>query len=314
MTKEEFLSIISSEIEKIEKDYPDANEKRIFSYETRQDYDYESEIKDYQEVLLSNKLKFLKKIIKLPALARIEAMSVAEVENYRKSKIEKLELKVKETNSQEEQEKLRWQQECFRTMPTEAVKYHLKEKIDDSRSLIENRRENYYLHKDIEKVKNSPQLSKFDEILASVAPEPEKAYKMSSLLKSYRNLSDQQKTVSVSKQTMQDIENRKSEIIQQIKELGGENYKNVDINDADIFDSSLIHGNLNKISHSYERKYEKDIATKVAKEAQNQADIKEAELRGITVEQLLQMKKQTQAMSDESMEMPEEEISHGMKR
>ena len=50
-------------------------------------------------------------------------------------------------------------------------------------------------------------------------------------------------------------------------------------------------------------------------EAQNQADIREAELRGITVGQLLQMRQQAQAMAGESMVgTAEEEVSHGMQR
>ena len=59
--------------------------------------------------------------------------------------------------------------------------------------------------------------------------------------------------------------------------------------------------------------YQKDVVDRVQQEAQNQADIREAELRGITIKQLLQMRQEAQAMVDESIiEANEESVSHGI--
>ena len=69
-----------------------------------------------------------------------------------------------------------------------------------------------------------------------------------------------------------------SKIIKQIRDLGGEKFKDVII--------------PKKIDLDYYKIYQKEIIDNIQDEAQNQADIKEAEIRGITVEQLTNMRQQ----------------------
>jgi hypothetical protein len=120
-----------------------------------------------------------------------------------------------------------------------------------------------------------------------------------------------QKAKAEMEQQKQSYETRKTETAQQIRALGGERHKETDIPYA----SERADYNLNQIANAQNRVYQRDVVDRVQQEAQNQADVREAELRGITVEQLLQMRQQAQAMVDESMvETAEEEVSHGMKR
>ena len=108
----------------------------------------------------------------------------------------------------------------------------------------------------------------------------------------------------------QSYENKKIEIVQQIRALGGEKYKETDIPNNGIDDT---YRNLNQIANAQSYVYQKDVVDRVQQEAQNQADIKEAELRGLTIEQLLQMRKQAKAMDDESIiEANEESVSHSI--
>lgn len=89
----------------------------------------------------------------------------------------------------------------------------------------------------------------------------------------------------------QEYEERKKQIFQEIVDLVGENVKDMDmtflensLNDDII--QQLSSGNIQSIS------YQREIVDQVRTEAQNQANQKEAELRKITVEELLEMKKE----------------------
>ncbi len=118
-----------------------------------------------------------------------------------------------------------------------------------------------------------------------------------------------QKAQVVMNQQIQNLETKKSEIAQQIRALGGEKYKETDIPYA-LYSKET---NLESIVDAQNRFYKRDVVDRVQQEAQKQADIREAELRGITIEQLLQMKQQPQIIDDEFMiENTEKEVSHGI--
>ena len=120
-----------------------------------------------------------------------------------------------------------------------------------------------------------------------------------------------QKAKAEMEQQKQNYETIKTVVAQQIRTLGGEKHKETNIPYA----SDIADYNLDHIANASYHIYQREVVNRVQQEAQNQADIREAELRGITVEQLLQMRQQTQAIVDESMvESAEEEVSHGMKR
>lgn len=109
MTKDEFLSMLSSELENLEKDYRTAIQRVDYFRQVN------SRGKEYQEVeyqlkMVQQKINVLRRLVTLPAYARIQAMSNAEIEDYKKGKVEELELKVKEIESREEQEKAKLSQ------------------------------------------------------------------------------------------------------------------------------------------------------------------------------------------------------------
>lgn len=104
MTKEEFLSIISTELEKLEK------EKKL----AQNRIDYYKEVssggKELQDAIrqleaINSKIDALRRFVNLPAYARIQAASSIELEEYKKEKIEELELRIKEIEAQEIQER-----------------------------------------------------------------------------------------------------------------------------------------------------------------------------------------------------------------
>lgn len=101
---------------------------------------------------------------------------------------------------------------------------------------------------------------------------------------------------------------KRSEILEQIRTVGDEKYREVKIYPE--YTSDGKDKNLDKIIHDSGVVYADELKNRVRQEAQNQADMKEAELRNITIEQLLQLKNQAQAMNEELTT----EISQGMKR
>lgn len=112
-------------------------------------------------------------------------------------------------------------------------------------------------------------------------------------------------------QQNQMYEARKDEFARQIRALGGEKHQETNI---PSYVADRADFNLEQIMNAHNRVYQKDVVERVQQEAQNQANTKEAELRETTVEQLLQMRQQAQAMLDGSkVESTEEEVSHGMK-
>lgn len=120
----------------------------------------------------------------------------------------------------------------------------------------------------------------------------------------------QAKTTIEQKRREQEAEKSKNlqQTLQQIRALGSEKYKETNMpNYVPTNDDE----NLDQIIGAQGQVYQRDIISRVLQEAQNQADIREAELKGITVEQLLQMRQQSQALADEPIAT--EEVSQGMK-
>lgn len=120
--------------------------------------------------------------------------------------------------------------------------------------------------------------------------------------------------IQKSKAQIESYETRKKEIIQQIKTLGGEKYKETDFSISEYsydYFGSIENPGLNTIANSSAYMHERELVNKIQQEAQNQADIREAELREISVKQLLEMRQQEQMAMDEVIQ---EEASNGMKR
>ena len=105
MTKDEFLSMISSELEILKKEYQSARQRAEYfkSMDVWQDKEYREAF--YQFRVVSGKIHMIEDLVSLPAYARIQAMSDAEVEEYKKDKTEELKLKIKEIESKEQQAK-----------------------------------------------------------------------------------------------------------------------------------------------------------------------------------------------------------------
>lgn len=133
MTKKEFLSIIESELETLKKEY--------------------REVK-YHDMIIQEKLNALNKLVSLPIYARIQTMSDTEVEEYKKSKVDELELKIKEIESKKEQKdvknnlniisklemakgKLKEYQEQIKAMTSEETKKQLSLMIKESDNLAQ---------------------------------------------------------------------------------------------------------------------------------------------------------------------------------
>ena len=108
MTKDEFVSMINSELESLKKEYESAKKKvdyfrtvTVNSILESRDY----EVANYELTMVREKMRVLNRLISLPAYARIQAMSDIEIEEYKKERAEELELKIKELHAKEEQEK-----------------------------------------------------------------------------------------------------------------------------------------------------------------------------------------------------------------
>lgn len=109
MTKEEFLSMLNSELENLEKDYKTAIQRADY-FRMVDSRGTEFQEADYQLNIVQAKINALRNLVNLPAYARIQAMSDVEIEEYKKGKTEELELKVKEFQAREEQEKAKLSQ------------------------------------------------------------------------------------------------------------------------------------------------------------------------------------------------------------
>lgn len=120
-----------------------------------------------------------------------------------------------------------------------------------------------------------------------------------------------QKAKEEMEQQYQNYEAQKNDIIMQIKACGGENFKNINIDGIRF--SNNLNDNLNSIASAPSYINQQSLINEVMQEAQRQADIKEAELRGITVEELMQMRKQENTV-EEQRETENEEISQGIRR
>ena len=103
MTKDEFLSMLSEELENLEEERKAAIQRANY-LEMTSLFD-EDKTARYQVTLIQKKISTLKDFLHLPAYARIQAMSDIEVEEYKKEKVEELELEIKEIESRKEQAK-----------------------------------------------------------------------------------------------------------------------------------------------------------------------------------------------------------------
>lgn len=117
-------------------------------------------------------------------------------------------------------------------------------------------------------------------------------------------------------QTSSVYETRRQEIAEQIRVLAGPEFTGADIpiplrgNNQDILDI---------IASQSSSDYQDNLVDSVQQEARYQADRKEAELRGITVEQLLRMRQEVsqmnhQKMTEQAMQSDQIEASPGIKR
>ena len=109
MTKEEFLSMLNIELENLEMQYQIAR-KRVDYFRELNSRGKEFQEAEYQFKMVQRNLNALRRLVTLPAYARIQAMSDAEIEYYKKGKIEELELKIKEIQAREIQEKAKLSQ------------------------------------------------------------------------------------------------------------------------------------------------------------------------------------------------------------
>lgn len=100
-------------------------------------------------------------------------------------------------------------------------------------------------------------------------------------------------------------------IKQEIRAIGGTGFETADIPWA----REQTQDNLESIASATVNIDRRQFVSQVQQEAQNQANLKEAELKGITVEELLQMKNQTSNASDITLSsQSEDELSHGIKK
>ena len=93
MTKEEFLSIIYDEIENLEEERENISSKTTSIEEV--------EAANYQLKLIDYKLNAIRDLISLPIYARIQSMSVGEIEEYKKKRIDNLERELQKIESDE---------------------------------------------------------------------------------------------------------------------------------------------------------------------------------------------------------------------
>ncbi len=103
MTKEEFLAMVSSEIDKLEEE-----EKKLKNeveyYKATNPWGAEILDAEYRYGLVKSKIEAIKRFIELPAYERIQAMSVSEIEKYKKGKIHDLQLEIDIIDAQIKQE------------------------------------------------------------------------------------------------------------------------------------------------------------------------------------------------------------------
>ena len=102
----------------------------------------------------------------------------------------------------------------------------------------------------------------------------------------------------------------KTTVAQQIRTLGGKGHEETGIPYA----SERSGYNLDSIASASNQVYQAEVINRVQQEAKNQADIREAELKGITVEQLTNEKANTSNVANGSMTETAQEVSHGMKK
>lgn len=110
MTKEEFLTMINTELENLEIEFQKANNRanHFRQIDSNIGYSYKSQEQkeaNYQLHLISQRLGAIKVLVNLPAYARIQAMSNVEIEAYKKEKIDELSLKIEELKAKESQER-----------------------------------------------------------------------------------------------------------------------------------------------------------------------------------------------------------------
>lgn len=166
MTNDEFLSMLNSEFENLEKEYQSAKQKAEGTF--RSDPKYEEY--QYQFMIVKEKFNALKKLTSLPAYARIQAMSDIEIEEYKKDKLEELDSIIKENQQKiaeadnwklvselkEINKKLEEKQKQIKAMTSEETKKVASYEIKG----------NYNLAQEIEKFKKP--IDKFTEFKASM--------------------------------------------------------------------------------------------------------------------------------------------------
>lgn len=347
MTKDEFLLMVKYECFRLEEEWYQVHGKIYELKKNNQKGKILESAERKAEILSSRKMSLINHL-NLPAYERIQAMSDIEIDNYRKEKsanieneIDEIQTKLKVLTEQYEHSKEGFKQYMneyemnhpdfdgrISKLPVDGQDLHqnlfrVKQYCENfSKELESKRKEQEELKKmtslEIKqqlssKIKGFRQLEEQSELAkktihpverleSEVAFNIDESRKLASLETSYRKLAEE------IRQGKSNDESKKEELAKQIKNFNGKTEIELPSEFADEYEHNLKH-----IITSAQSVYRSDFINRVKQEAQNQADIEEARLRGLTVEQLKEMKQQLMA-NGSTVENAEEEMSHGMKR
>ena len=105
--------------------------------------------------------------------------------------------------------------------------------------------------------------------------------------------------------------NQREAIKNKMRELAGPGFEESSVPYGTIYEDN----NLHMIANYVAMEQKNQVTSNVLNEAQNQANIREAELRGISLDELLRMKNQSLDQSDTNLQPQlDDELSHGMKK
>lgn len=198
MTEKEFLGMISEEIEKINQEKNKIkqieNEFANKDLTTNEQHDL-----NYKKILNENKIYDLCNLIKLPEYARIQVMSDIEVEEYKKEKINELQLKIDEIKEIINQSKLTKRDvtsknnvddlyNIINSLQKEINEIKNKTTQEIKQQLLLNIKEKDSIEETISFI-NVSEGTYFD-LLGTVGFDSIKAYKIANLLKEYKIMSD----------------------------------------------------------------------------------------------------------------------------
>ena len=262
MTKEEFLSMVDKEIDNLEQE-KEAYASKLIDYETEKGKssqfmtdDPEWKRINYLREVVDRKIFYLNEHLHQPAYERVQVMSDLEIEKYKQTKIEGLELEIKEIEVQrkeaeeelkkltEEQSKLIMKGENL-TQNEEIRKTELLIQIDGLTKKFaefENEMQNDRNRKEQIKGMSSEEVKKqmiskingnyqrkaaqkpsseFEKLQAEVAKDPEKAQQMARLMTRYAKLNEQQVRVQMDLPILKNMDSKSSQIAKNIMSRNG---------------------------------------------------------------------------------------------